>query len=225
MSIIFFIILFNLAFSRKLVELTTDNLILVKNEINAETVSYAIDKLQSSKNTSKNYIFIDSFGGSVEDGVNLINEIQKHNITCIAQRAYSMAFAILQSCKNRYMLPSGKLMQHQMSFGIQNSLLQVYSYISYVSQMNNYLTELQSKKIRIDRELFIRKTSTDWWLFGESAVFNNVVDELVDVKCSKTLINSNYTQMYHGSKYTYSNCPIIYKEKDKEQKEKFFLFI
>jgi ATP-dependent protease ClpP protease subunit len=209
----------------KNINLNTDNIILVKNEINDETVSYAIDKIQNSKNATNLILYLDTPGGKVEDGLQLINEVQKNNMTCIAQRAYSMGFAILQSCKHRYLLPTGKVMQHQISFGFGDSLYKIENYISYVNQMNSYLTELQSKKIKIDPRLFREKTSNDWWLFGMNAVFNNVVDELVNVECSKKLIQSNYTLTVGGRKLVYSNCPLIYKEREAEKNSPYIVFV
>ena len=75
MLIILFIILFNGVLSNKVFNLTTSNLVLVKNEINQESVSYAIEKIQNSKNTSSLILYLDSPGGHVEDGLSLITEI------------------------------------------------------------------------------------------------------------------------------------------------------
>lgn len=222
MLIILFIILFNGVLSNKVFNLTTSNLVLVKNEINQESVSYAIEKIQNSKNTSSLILYLDSPGGHVEDGLNLITEIQKNNITCIAERAYSMAFAILQSCHTRYILPSGKLMQHQLTFGIQDSLYKIQNYVSYVSQIESYLVNLQANKIKMDKKIFIERTSNDWWIFGENAIFNNVVDDIVNIECSKSLIDQNYTQTDNGKKVIYSNCPLIHKEREKEKDENIF---
>tara|TARA_Y100000992_G_C21199947_1_gene459910 strand:- start:196 stop:879 length:684 start_codon:yes stop_codon:yes gene_type:complete len=222
--IFFFIILFYLVNSNEVIELSTSNIVLVKNEINTETVSYAIEKIQESKNASKLILFIDSYGGNVEDGLNLINEIQKHNMTCIAQKAYSMAFAILQSCKERYIMQSSRLMQHQISFGIRDSFYKISNYVSYIAQIENFLIELQSKKIRMDKKLFVEKTMNDWWLFGNNAIFNNVADKFVDVTCTKTLINKNFTQTVDGRKFIYSNCPLIGKEREIEKGSTPFFF-
>ena len=226
MLIFLFIILFNGVLSNKVFNLTTSNLVMVKNEINQESVSYAIEQIQNSKNTSSLILYLDSPGGHVEDGINLITEIQKNNITCIAERAYSMAFAILQSCHTRYILPSGKLMQHQITFGVQESLYRIQNYVSYVTQIESYLTKMQAKKIKMTEKIFTDKVSNDWWLFGENAIFNNVADDIVNVKCSKTLIDKNFTQTVNGEKVTYSNCPLIHKEREKEKGEtNFFYFL
>jgi hypothetical protein len=44
-------------------------------------------------------------------------------MSCIVEKAYSMGFVILQVCKIHYILPFGKIMQHQISFRIQSRKL------------------------------------------------------------------------------------------------------
>ena len=50
-----------------------------------------------------------------------------------------MAFAILQTCHNRYLLPHGKIMQHQISLGIINV---VYVLPLYVAIAHNLVAAL-----------------------------------------------------------------------------------
>tara|TARA_B100002052_G_C15855573_1_gene587301 strand:- start:54 stop:731 length:678 start_codon:yes stop_codon:yes gene_type:complete len=213
-SLIFF------SYGFRTLNINNENLIMIKNEINSETVSYAIEKLHAAQNASNMIIFLDSPGGNVESGLSLINEIMKYNTTCVASKAYSMAFAILQSCDKRYILPTGKLMQHQITFGIKNSLQQINNYVSYVNQINNYLAMLQSKKIGIHPLSFIERTNSDWWLFGQNAIIENVADEIVNIECSKKLIKTNYTQNLENIEIIYSNCPLIFKEKNINIKKK-----
>jgi hypothetical protein len=117
-------------------------------------------------------------------------------------------------------------MQHQITFGVQESLYRIQNYVSYVTQIESYLTKMQAKKIKMTEKIFTDKVSNDWWLFGENAIFNNVADDIVNVKCSKTLIDKNFTQTVNGQKVTYSNCPLIHKEREKEKGENnFFYFL
>lgn len=214
------ITLFCFSYGFRTLNINNENLIMIKNEINSETVSYAIEKLHAAQNASNMIIFLDSPGGNVESGLSLINEIMKYNTTCVASKAYSMAFAILQSCDKRYILPTAKLMQHQITFGIKNSLQQINNYVSYVNQINNYLVMLQSKKIRIHPLSFIERINSDWWLFGQNAIIENVADEIVNIECSKKLIKTNYTQNLDNIEIIYSNCPLIFKEKKINIKKK-----
>lgn len=198
----------------KTLNVNNENLVIIKNEINPETVSYAIEKLHTSQNASNMIIFLDSPGGNVESGLLLLNEIMKYNLTCVVSKAYSMAFAIFQTCNNRYILPTAKLMQHQITFGIKNSLQEINNYLAYVNQINNYLAILQSKKIGIHPLSFLARTKSDWWLFAQNAILENVADEIVNIECDKKLIKTNYTQTFGNIQIIYSHCPLIFKEKE-----------
>ena len=95
------------------VKLNTKNSLILRGEVNDKSVSRLIYQINKLDNTNDIYLYLDTPGGSVESGHKLISEIINHNITCIAEKAYSMGFAILQSCTNRYILRHGKLMIHQ----------------------------------------------------------------------------------------------------------------
>tara|TARA_B110000971_G_C19662959_1_gene343167 strand:- start:214 stop:489 length:276 start_codon:yes stop_codon:yes gene_type:complete len=77
-------------------------------------------------NTTNIYVYINSQGGDVSACQLLINQLkyqvmQNKTIGCIAQKAYSMAFHLLQNCNNRYITSSSQVMQHQISLGIKKS--------------------------------------------------------------------------------------------------------
>ena len=68
--------------------------------------------------------------GSVESGQKIIiSEIMNHNVSCIAEKAQYGIYLILQSCVNRYILRHGKLMMHQVQFGLGGELGKVDSYV------------------------------------------------------------------------------------------------
>ena len=121
-------LLFNLVYSN-LIELTTNNSVILRGPVNSISVSKWIYNINKIK-TDDIYIYIKSPGGSVTSGNLFIEQIKSlsesgKNIHCIAEFAASMAFIILQSCPNRYGLFSSILMQHQISFGISGNLQNV----------------------------------------------------------------------------------------------------
>ena len=84
-----------------LIELNTTNVLSLQGEINSAVASSFIYDLNKRKDKRGIYVYINSQGGSVESGNQIISEIQKYQLDCIAERAYSMGFVILQSC-NRF---------------------------------------------------------------------------------------------------------------------------
>ena len=55
-------------------------------------------------------------------GSRIVDEIQKYDLDCIAHKAYSMGFVILQACNKRYITQYSSVMQHQISYGVSNEI-------------------------------------------------------------------------------------------------------
>lgn len=204
----------------KTIKFNTTNTLTLKGVINAENTNRFLHQFNLKENKNQLYLFIDSPGGSVEDGYKIITEIMKYNITCIAEKAYSMAFAILQSCTTRYILPFGKLMQHQISLGLMNELGKIESYIKFINEMEVELLKLQSNKIGISSEELKNRTMNEWWLFSNNAINENCADNIVNVECTKKLTLDTYTINNGMYDYIYSKCPLIpdYIEKKENNK-------
>ena len=130
-----------------------------------------------------------------------------------------MAFHILQSCDKRYITPSSKVMQHQISLSIPNNQLEnILNYLEMLKQIRDNLEIISSNRIGISLEDYRNKVSSDWWLYGENIIINNVADEIVYVGCSSELynetkkINKEYFDLNSFSmikkKTTVDLCPI-----------------
>ena len=213
------------------IELNQDNTLLIRGEINDKSATEFVFEVNKRKNKSNLFVFLDTNGGSVDAGNKIIYEIQKYNLSCIAHKAISMGFAILQSCDKRYITPLATLMQHQISYGIMDEKAKVENYVEYIKQVGDHLTLLQSKKIGISKREFERRTYNDWWMFGEKAVQENCADELSKVVCTSKLTNTTYTEDKGSYTYTYSKCPLIttyikkMKNANKDDLSDLFFFI
>lgn len=211
----------------KKITLTTENTMLIKGPVNSQLSTNFIYNLNKKKNKKNLFVYLDTPGGSVEHGNKIVAEIQKYKLNCIAERAYSMGFVIMQACNKRYITPYGRIMQHQMSYGIQNEKAKVESYVDFVDQVENELTEMQASRIGISNEKFIENTYNDWWLVGKKAIIENCADQLAEVTCSVKLTNENYTESDGFNEYTYSKCPLVtgHISKKPHEREKFpFIF-
>ena len=193
----------------ELINLNESNFITIRNEINKESASKFIYDLNTIENKKNIYVYLDTPGGSVEDGNKIISEVKKYKLSCIVDRAYSMGFAILQACKERLILPHGKLMQHQISYGLKNENAKVLSYIKFINQLEKELVEFQAKRLRMRPDIFRLKTMNEWWLYGKNAIKRRAADRLVEVKCNEKLTKMNETIESSYAKVVYSKCPLI----------------
>ena len=200
--------MFVVIFCHKSVTLNTTNHVVVRGTIDSDVASAFIYKLNTLAN--KNVIvYLDTPGGSVESGNKMLMEIQKYNLSCVVDRAYSMGFVLLQGCVNRYIRPYGRVMQHQISYGVQNEKGKIDSYTKFIDQIEDDLVELKADKIGMTKDEFRLKTMNEWWMVGKHALETNCVDEIIDVYCDAKLTHKNETLDYGFYKLTYSLCPLI----------------
>jgi ATP-dependent protease ClpP protease subunit len=191
------------------IHFTHNNFILVKNAIDEEVANrfiYELNQMSSKENVT---VYLDTNGGSVEHGNKMLNEIQKYNLSCVAERAYSMGFVLLQGCNKRYITPYGRIMQHQISYGVQNEKGKIDSYVNFIDQIEDELANMQASKINMSVESFRLKTMNDWWLIGNNAVKNNCVDNIINVYCDAKLTKMNYTKSFGPYHQVYSRCPLV----------------
>ena len=183
------------------ITLTKDNHVYIDSEITDELVSKISKQLVilSSKRKDESiplYIVLNSPGGSVFAGESFIQFV-KHikNIHTISIFAASMAHAIVQGLPGkRYGTEHSLLMAHrakgnfsgQFETGEVESLLQV---------LKNYVKRLEQRaanRIGISLEKYKQKIIGEWWSTSEESIEENILDEIVEVKCSKYLMETVY---------------------------------
>ena len=199
------------------IELNTRSSISLRGPINSVTTNNLIEKLTLYDEKVLN-LFINSPGGSVMDGMKIVDQlntmkVQGITVNCIADFSASMAFIILQACENRFALNSAILMQHQMFLGLQGNIYNLESYFNFIKSIRNELEEMQAKRIGMEKNAFINKVMNDWWLSGNEAKKNNAGDDVIIVSCHDDLINSeeflNIQTMFGDVTIVYSGCPLL----------------
>ena len=208
--------MFNFGTSQELVELNSRNMITIRGPIKHESVSDFMNKV-GKIDSNEIYIYISSPGGSVMEGmkiVDLVKSLEKsgRKVNCISDFSASMAFIILQSCPTRLATFSSVLMQHQMSLGLEGNIENVNTYLDFIKDIDVELNKLQADKIGMAPETFKEKIENDWWIHGPDAKKKSVVDDIVLVKCHPEL-NGKYeilevSTMFGPVKLKYTKCPL-----------------
>ena len=201
------------------------NHLFLTSEVNEDSKEIFISG-NNRLNTKNIYVYINSNGGSVESGSDIIENIKYlnstgYNITCVAQKAYSMAFHIFQHCKQRYITSSSTLMQHQMSLGVNGNYENIKTYLEMVEEMNEELINYSAKRIKMSPSSFKNKIMNDWWFYGKNAIENNIADKIVTIGCSPDLFNMKYTKKKREIDFEYllskdenvielNGCPLLH---------------
>lgn len=199
------------------INLKENNLVTIRGPIDSDSTNKFFKDIMKLDKENQINIFINSPGGSVMEGLKIVNYIEmlneNVNLNCISDFSASMAFIILQSCKNRYAMKSSILMQHQMSLINSGNLFNLNNYMDMINDMNIDLDKSQASRINISYEDFKDRITNDWWLYGNKAKEMNVVDELVNVKCSDRLISDSekikISTLFGDVEYTFNLCPLV----------------
>lgn len=202
-------------FAQESVEFTPENTVVFRGAVSNESTSELTQKILSSKQDNI-LMYIDSPGGSVFAAAAFMDVMKSSGkkISCVVSFAASAAFAITQHCDKRYILKSGIMMQHQMSYGLRhNSEKNQDSFIKLIKDYGDIFSEGDYTRIGIPKEDYESRIAHDWWLTSTQAVSENVVDSIVNATCSKSLIEQRDEQvirtMFGDFKIIWSGCPLI----------------
>jgi ATP-dependent Clp protease protease subunit len=202
----------------KVIEFNSRNLITIRGPIlGSSSTNWITSMNDRDPDVDTMYIYLSSPGGSVLEGNKLIDQIKTMQLSgvqviCIADFAASMAFVILQSCPQRFALPSSILMQHQMSIGLKGPLENVDNYLNFIHAVDDNLDKMQADRMNMTEHEFRQKVVNDWWIPGHVAKDVNAVDDLVMVKCSKDLSlkrdKITVRTIFGNIDIIYAKCPI-----------------
>lgn len=206
------------------IRFNSTNNIMIKGPIDNDISSKFIYELSLLENKKNVYVYLDTPGGSIDDGMQIVAQIKKYKLSCIAEKAYSMGFIIFQSCEKRYIMPHTRLMQHQLSYGVRDEKLKIDNYVKFIDSMEKQLVEDQAERIGLDVDEFYQRTINEWWIYGKNILKENCADRMASVECSVTLTKQNYTEEVGSYVYTYSKCPLIdkYISKNKTSSSSIF---
>lgn len=200
-----------------LIEFKKDNFISLRETITPDSSSRLLAKLNTIENKhSTLYIYINSPGGNVMAGLEIINYIKSlqrrdKQVICIAHNAMSMAFAIFQYCTERYILYSSSLMQHQMSLGVSGKLYDINSRMVYLNRLEEKINHDQAERLKLSVANFTRLIQNDWWMYAEDILLNNAADKMVSIFCSFDNFEETVTihSLFGEITVKYSACPSI----------------
>jgi ATP-dependent protease ClpP protease subunit len=162
-------------------------------EFDAAFLNPAADKFDElvDEGETKIWLQIDSFGGSIFDGMDFIKRIEdakKRNpgvktVCAVDVKAYSMGWALLQSgaCDERVMTKRSTLLAHNASGGTKGTADQMEEDAELVRELSNALAEMCAARLKISVDEYKAKIDRRAWTFGwEKAVEIGGVDRVVD---------------------------------------------
>ena len=206
--------------SPRLITLTPDNHAVLRGEVSNKSVSEFLKTFLSMEG-NRRVVFISSPGGSVVDGMQLIQVIRdekvanpKLRVVCYVEEAASMAFAILQAaCDERLGGLTSMMMQHQATYGVSGSDNQIVNRVKMISSVLKVLDSLQAARLGITVEELRRRSADEWWTVGQEAVEAKVLDGISSIVCTKELVEQTtdvkFANFFGSGVAKFSKCPMI----------------
>lgn len=208
------------------ITVSPDNTVIMNEPFDWSTIGKVTKQLSDldSKLPSKDpiYLFLDTPGGSIEDGMDMYQYIKgiSRPVHTITLRAYSMGFQTVQALGDRYILENGQLMSHKARGGFfgefGDGVSQLDARYSHWLKIINELDLLTVKRSNGKQTLesYRKQYENELWLLGQEAVSKGYADAVVTVTCTKELQQQTVAQEFtifkiFKIKLVFSKCPTM----------------
>lgn len=223
MKVFLAIMLFCGAVFSKNIELTEDNIVVIRNEINDRTVTKAqLDLItQVAKRGSKTYtiyLVLDTPGGSIDAGLNFIEFAKTvKNLETVTLFAASMGSAIVEALPGkRNIIETGILMFHRAYGGVEGQFEdgELESRLNFYKGMVRAMESTNSSRMSMSLDAYKAKVKDELWISGINSVKDKAADEIVSLTCSSELLKSSSIETFlimgmFEVDVKFNGCPLI----------------
>lgn len=211
-----------------IITLTQENSVFLKDVVQDVSMTKLMSELSKRENNSEPvlYLILDTPGGSVFSGLNLIHFLKgfKKPVKTITIFSASMGFQIVEGNPGeRLILDTGTLMSHPMSGGEYGEIgdgLSMDKRINFIKEIVKTMDEqvVARTKGKQTLESYRKQYDNELYSTGSNAVDLGYADGVVKVSCSSDLLSDNEIideREYIGNgfaidiKYEYSKCPLM----------------
>lgn len=216
--------------AKELIQLNESNTYMFRGSVNRESVGRAIkaiseldEKLPAGQPI---YLALSTPGGSVLDGQLFLDYLSSLNreIKTVAVEALSMGFVFIQLLGERLALSSAVLMDHQAWTRCSGNKDAISDCLSILIELGKPLQQKIAERLGLSMEVYQTTIVRDKYYVGNMLLENKVVDKLVNVRCSKGLIDKKSVSIEQGffgsATVYYSSCPLLNLPLSKEDIEK-----
>ena len=166
--------------------LLNDRIIFLADEVNHATASLVVAQmlfLESQDPDKDIYLYIDSPGGSVSDGLAIydtMNYIKCDVSTICIGMAASMGACLLSSGAKgkRIALPNSEIMIHQPLGGAQGQASDMLIAADHIKRTRDRLNSILAENTGKPIEVIAKDTDRDNWLTAEAALEYGIVDKV-----------------------------------------------
>lgn len=170
--------------------LLKDRIVFLNEEVNETTASLVVAQLLflEAEDPDKDiYLYINSPGGSVTDGMAIYDTMQyikpDVNTICIGMAASMGAFLLCAGEKGkRYALPNSEVMIHQPLGGAQGQATDIEIHAKRIIEMKRKLTQIIADRSGQDVEKVKADTERDNFMTAQEAKEYGLIDAVIENK-------------------------------------------
>lgn len=203
----------------KIVQLEASNTVELMGPITNETIGRVMQRLLQVSRVlpakTPIYLVINSPGGSVFDGLDLIDlaDALPQRIETITLFAASIAFQTVQALGNRMILRQGTLMSHRGKGSVSGQFSgELETRYRMVKRKLDYLDTMASKRMGLSIEEYSRLVKDEYWVHGFDAVAEHAADEEILARCGDSLTGTRIESLntiFGEVRIEFSKCPLI----------------
>lgn len=184
------------------------NSVILVGEVGADSARIAQEIIKKTRENKAVYLLINSPGGSVLDGAQIISAMQSSKVpvnTVCLQICASMAAMIHQYGSQRMMIDRSVLMFHDAAGGLQGYFPHMKSRLK---MLDSYITKLNldiSSRAKVSLKEFEAAEHDELWMDAEDAQARNFNDKIVSVTFDESLLEGPASEKLLGTKVSPKN--------------------
>lgn len=167
--------------------LLQERIILLDSAINSDVAMSIVAQLLylDSKSDDPIYMYINSPGGSISDGLaiyDIMNKIKSPVVTiCLGMAASMAAFILCSGSKGkRYCLPNSTVMIHQPLGGAEGQATEILIVAKRIEYLRNKMYSIMAKNTDNNYETLASACERDNYLTPEEAKDFGLIDEIIE---------------------------------------------
>lgn len=152
------------------------------DEASSYVINYKLRSMSEIDSKSPIYLEINSTGGSVTDGLSIIDTMQNIEapvITIVNGLAASMAFVIAICGNKRYATKNAWLMQHPIAEMIGDYAQFVKDRTAFLVRLETQMEELLKSHTQFKKADYDKMRNGELWLSAEQAIEKGVIDKII----------------------------------------------